>query len=282
MKNILTVDLEDWFSVETLQSSIAADQWPRLRSVVERNTYNILRLFARYKVSATFFVLGWVADRYPALVADVAQAGHEIACHGYYHRMVSSLSLEQFRSDTEQARQAIIQACGRIPVGYRSPSWGMRRNMTWAFALLAEIGFKYDSSIFPIRHDIYGDPTCPRRIHDIVLPSGQYIVEVPASTIEILGTRIPIGGGGWLRQFPYWFTRRAIARLNRSEMPAVVYFHPWEMDVDIPRVPLSLKNRLRQYGNLRTMKTKVQRLLNDFDFLPMGEYIELLRKNGRA
>lgn len=282
MKNILTVDLEDWFSVETLQSSIAAAQWPRLRSVVERNTYNILRLFARHKIRATFFVLGWIADRYPALVADVAQAGHEIACHGYYHRMVCSLSPEQFRSDTEQARKAIIQACGRAPLGYRSPSWGIRRDMTWAFVLLAEIGFRYDSSIFPIRHDIYGDPTCPRRIHEIALPSGQSIIEVPASTIEMLGMRIPVGGGGWLRQFPYWFTRRAIARLNRSEMPAVVYFHPWELDADIPRVPLSLKNRLRQYGNLRTMKTKLQRLLNDFDFLPMGEYIASVQKNNRA
>lgn len=276
MKNILTVDLEDWFSVETFGAIFTPDDWTKLQPVVEPTTEKILKLFARRGVSATFFVLGWVAHRYPGLVAAIADAGHEIACHSYHHRMVSSLTPEEFKKDTAMALNAIIAACGRIPAGYRSPTWGVRKDMAWAFDILADFGFKYDSSIFPISHDLYGDPRAPREPFVVTTTSGKTILEVPASTIVMLGRRIPVAGGGWLRQFPYWFSRWAIKKLNRDGVPAMIYFHPWELETNIPRVDISLKNRIRQYGNLSTMLRKVERLLDDFDFTTLGEYIASL------
>ena len=274
MKNILTVDLEDWFSVEALQRVIDRKQWSSLSATVEPATDKILTMFSRRGLKATFFVLGWIADQYPDLVARVAADGHEIACHSYYHRMVSSLSAEEFKADTSMSIKAIVKACGVRPLGYRSPSWGMRSNMKWAFEILAEFGFKYDASIFPIRHDIYGDPGAPRRPYEISLDSGNKIYEIPASTVMIFGRRVPIAGGGWLRQFPYWFTKWGIRRINRQNMPAVVYFHPWELNPDIPRVKLNLRDRFRQYGNLQTMQYKVENMLNNFDFITISQYIE--------
>jgi polysaccharide deacetylase family protein (PEP-CTERM system associated) len=282
MKNLLTVDLEDWFSVETFNRVFAPDSWTRLESVVEPTTEKILNLFADYNVKATFFVLGWVAKRHPALVAAIAEAGHEIACHSFYHRMVSSLTPEEFREDTKLAFDAIVTACGRVPAGYRSPTWGIRQDMTWAFEILAELGFHYDSSIFPIHHDLYGDPNAPREAFEIRLNSGKKLVEVPASTLNFMSHRIPLGGGGWLRQFPYWFTKRGIKSLNRDGVPVMVYFHPWELEPGIPRVKLSFKNRIRQYGNLNTMEIKVKKLLDDFDFMTVGEYINELRPIEKA
>lgn len=274
MKNILTVDLEDWFSVETLQDRFDHEEWSDLEATVERNCYRILELFERHKVRATFFVLGWIADRYPKLVGDVSSAGHEIGCHSYYHRMVSSLDSDKFRDDTQLALDAILKACGQKPIGYRSPSWGMRRDMDWAYEVLAELGFRYDSSIFPIRHDIYGDPGAPRQAYEVQVSGDRNIIEIPASTVDFLGKRMPLGGGGWLRQFPYWFTRRGIKKLNRLGVPAMVYLHPWEIDPDLPRVKMSRKNSFRQYGNLESMQPKLQKLLDDFDFIPLSDYID--------
>lgn len=279
MKNILTVDLEDWFSVETLQDIISRDKWPELESSLIKNTETILRLFEEKKLKATFFVLGWIADKYPEVVSEVASAGHEISCHSYYHRMVSSLTPDEFKKDTELAINAIVKSCGVIPSGYRSPSWGIKLDMQWAFEILGELGFEYDSSIYPIYHDIYGDPKAPRRNFEITLKSGKSIIEIPASTIKILGARVAIGGGGWLRHFPYWFTRWGLNSLNKQNMPAVVYFHPWELDDNVPRVQMNRKNKIRQYGNLTTVKSKLARLLNDFEFQTMSDYIYELREN---
>ncbi|MCK5127200.1 MAG: DUF3473 domain-containing protein [candidate division Zixibacteria bacterium] len=282
MKNILTVDLEDWYSVEIFQSVFPREQWPDLESVVERNTEHILELFHKKSVKATFFVLGWIAEKYPHLVAAVSDAGHEIACHSFYHRMVSSIDEEEFKKDTEMALNAIVKACGQIPKGYRSPSWGMRREMHWAFKVLHELGFEYDSSIFPIKHDIYGDPKSPRRPYEIKIKSGGSLIEIPASTVEFLGVKIPVAGGGWLRQFPYWFTKWGIKKLNKNNTAAMTYFHPWELDINIPRVRLDLKNSVRQYGNIKSMQYKIERLLDDFDFVPMIDYIRLLREEQKV
>ncbi len=281
MQNVLTVDLEDWFSVETLQSAYDHSDWKNLTSVVERNTDNILDLFWRKRVRGTFFVLGWVAEHNPGLITRVAAEGHEIACHSYLHRMVSTLTPEEFRRDTERAIGAIFASCGVHPTGYRSPSWGMKLDMTWAFDILADMGFIYDSSIYPIQHDIYGDPKAPREAFLVNLSENRQVFEIPATTISLLGQRFPVGGGGWLRQLPYWFTRHAIRKLNRAGIPAVVYFHPWELDPGIPRVELPLKNRLRQYANLNTMQTKIEKLLEDFDFITMADYIDILKKQDR-
>lgn len=282
MKNILTVDLEDWFSVEIFNTIFAPESWDRLESVVEPATEKILSLFSSRGVKATFFVLGWVAQKHPRLVETIANAGHEIACHSFYHRMVCSLTPDEFRADTKMAFDAIVTACGRVPEGYRSPTWGISRDMTWAYDILAELGFQYDSSIFPIRHDIYGDPSAPREAFEISLESGKKILEIPASTLNIWGRRIPVGGGGWLRQFPYWYTRWGVKSLNKEGLPVMVYFHPWELEPRLPRVKLSLKNRIRQYGNLNTMEIKVKKLLDDFDFMTIGEYVSDLKNVEKA
>lgn len=282
MKNILTVDLEDWFSVETFGDILTPENWETLKPAVEYTTEKIIALFRRKRVKATFFVLGWIADHYPDLIKLVVQEGHEIACHSYHHRMVSSLSPDGFRRDTEMALEAINNACGVRPIGYRSPSWGIKAGMDWAFEILIDLGFKYDSSIFPIRHDIYGDPAAPRDAYQVELKSGQSIIEIPASTVMILGRRFPIGGGGWLRQFPYWFTRWGIRKINSESIPAVVYFHPWELETNIPRLKLSFKNRIRQYGGLSTMEIKVKKLLDDFDFITLKEYTESLKNKNQS
>jgi len=285
MKNLLTVDLEDWFSVEALNHVIGPDKWDRQESVVVRNTHRVLEILSRRGFRATFFVLGWVADRYPHLIAEVASAGHEIACHSYHHQMVSSLTPEKFKDDTRRAIDAIAGAAGQTLRGYRSPSWGMKRDMQWAYDILDELGFEYDSSIYPIRHDIYGDPGAPRSAFKVPLSSGAHMIEIPASTVDVLSRRMAIGGGGWLRQFPYWFTNWGIKKLNRGGLPAVIYFHPWEIDVDLPGSKFfenvvknrgSLKNWLRQYKNLTTMEAKIEKLFDDFAFITVGEYIDSL------
>jgi polysaccharide deacetylase family protein (PEP-CTERM system associated) len=274
MKNILTIDLEDWFCVEIFNTTYRPADWSGLASVVVENTDRVLEKLRAHNLKATFFVLGWVADRYPDLIARVASEGHEIGCHSYHHYMVSAMTSTQFRQDTEMALAAVVKACGVTPTGYRSPSWGMRRDMLWAYEILADLGFRYDSSIYPIHHDIYGDPGAPVKPYTVALPSGRGLLEFPASTVHVLGRRMAIAGGGWLRHFPYWFTRWGIQRLNRLRLPAMVYFHPWELSPDIPRVKLGLKNRFRQYGNLAVMERKIDRLLNEFDFGPIREYID--------
>jgi polysaccharide deacetylase family protein (PEP-CTERM system associated) len=280
MKNILTVDLEDWFSGEVFQTAINRQKWDNLESVVVRNTEKLLDIFKNYDAKATFFVLGWIADKYPDLIREVAVAGHEIACHSFYHRMASSLTLEEFKKDTELAIDAIIKSCGQTPLGYRSPSWGMREDMLDKFEALTDFGFRYDSSIYPIYHDIYGDPNAPQKPHEIELPSGRTMIEIPASTIKILGHTYPVGGGGWLRQLPYWFTRRGIKKLNRVGLPVMIYLHPWELDPNIPRFKVDLKNRIRTYAGLHTMTSKVENLLDDFDFMTVTDYIESVTLSG--
>lgn len=284
MKNIMTVDLEDWFSVEVLKNVITREQWEYQRSVVEENTYELLKVFSEYDIKATFFVLGWIADRYPALIKDVAAAGHEIACHSYAHRMVSSLTPEEFREDTKRALEAIFKACGQVPIGYRSPTWGVKSDMLWAFEILGELGFKYDSSIYRARHDIYGQFLARLKVFFIPLLSGVEITEFSPSAVEVLfRRRISIGGGGWLRQLPYWFTKWGIRKLNRRCIPTMIYFHPWELDPDLPgknfihsdiRRKIGMKAWIKHYGNLITMETKIKKLLEDFDFTTIKEFIE--------
>lgn len=278
MKNLLTVDLEDWFSVEVLKDALPPDTWDGLESVVEASTLKVLDLFDEHQVKATFFVLGWVADRHPELIQEVANRGHEIACHSYYHRMVSSMTPDEFKRDTNMAVEAIVKACSRIPVGYRSPTWGITSDMMWAFDILAELKFQYDSSIHPIHHDLYGHYGGPRHAYLVPTSSGKAIVEIPARSTR---GGIAVGGGGWLRHHPYWFSKREFKRLNERQMPMMVYFHPWELHGNLPEKKLltylkrkrgSVKDWLRQNMGMITMSKKLQNLLNDFEFMPMGEY----------
>jgi len=278
--NILTVDLEDWFVVENLKENIDYRQWDDLESHVVENTEKLLKLFESHNVRATFFILGWIAGRFPHLIQRIAVHGHEIACHSYRHIMVSKISKEEFRSDTEMAIAAIRKACGITPVGYRAPSWSINSSTPWAFEILADLGFLYDSSIFPVKHDLYGDPMSPRDTFRMKLDSGRPLFEIPATTLNILGKNLPVCGGGYLRHSPLWYTAGIIRRLNRAGRPALVYVHPWELDPKLPRMKgLTFLQKYRQYGSIHTLLRKLHKLLGEFDFCPARNYVEsVIRK----
>lgn len=277
--NILTVDLEEWFVVDALADRFGREKWPTLTSTVEKNSYNLLRMFDSSGVRATWFVLGWVADRFPDLLKSVAEAGHEIACHSYYHRRVDTLDAETFRADTRKAIEAIFNATGHRPVGYRAPSWSLNQSVPWAFEILAELGFEYDSSIFPIKHDIYGVPGGPRQLFKMKFDSGRTLYELPATTFRLWGKNMPLAGGGYFRHSPYWFSRRLIRKLNSQGQPAVAYCHPWEIDPDPPRVEgLSFLQKFRSYSATWLFQRKLQRLLYDFNFITVNEYIRLRKR----
>jgi polysaccharide deacetylase family protein (PEP-CTERM system associated) len=272
--NLLTVDLEEWFVVEGLSDRFTFDDWLALPSTLDRNCQRLLRLFARHDVRATFFVVGWSAVRYPALIYRIAAAGHEIACHSFGHRMVNRLTPDEFRLDTRRAVNAITESAGIRPLGYRAPSWSLSDRVPWAFEILSELGFEYDSSIFPIKHDLYGMPDGPRELYRMKTGEGQYLYELPASTFRVWGQNLPVGGGGYLRHSPYWYTKRLVRRINRSGQPVMVYMHPWEIDPAPPPIQgLSLLQRFRTYGSTDTFEQKLDRLLTDFQFIPVLDYI---------
>ena len=258
--NILTVDLEDWFVVENLKEAIDLDQWEKLPSRIEINTYRLLEIFESNGTRATFFILGWIAEKFPTLMQEIAHSGHEIGCHSYGHTRVDFLNERTFKEDTSRAIDVITKAAGVIPIGYRAPSWSINSSIPWAFEILAELGFQYDSSIFPIKHDIYGEPTAPRNIFRMKLKSGRSIYEIPASTVKIFGKNMPVCGGGYLRHSPYWYTAKMIRKLNDEKMPGVVYIHPWELDENQPRTEgLSAFQKFRQYGSISTLRKKIEK-----------------------
>lgn len=277
--NLLTVDLEEWFVVEALNSICPRDSWESLPSTIVANTRRLLKLFRRYHVKATFFTVGWCAEKNPLLIQEVVDDGHEIACHSYYHRRVDTLSPEEFQRDTERAMDAIVKASGTLVVGYRAPSWSMGVRTPWAFEILSKLGFEYDSSIFPIKHDIYGMPDGPRKVFRMQFEGNRTLFEVPGSTFRLLGANVPIGGGGFLRHSPYWYTKRRLEEINASGDPANVYLHPWELDPDPPRIPgLSALQKFRMYSSTNHMETRLERLLSDFEFVTMGEYLATRRR----
>jgi polysaccharide deacetylase family protein (PEP-CTERM system associated) len=277
--NILTVDLEEWFVVENLREVIDRGEWEELPARVEQNTREILSLFSDYHVRATFFVLGWVAQKYPQIIKEISIAGHEIGCHSYYHRRVDTLDRDEFRRDTEMAVNAIFKATGITPVGYRAPSWSINSNIRWAFEVLAEMGFEYDSSLFPITHDLYGEPDAPTGTFRMQLDNGLALYEIPASTVKIMGRNFPIGGGGYLRHGPLWFTTWMINRLNAANRPAVLYIHPWEVDRNHPRLDgLNALQKFRQYGSIATLMIKLEKLFRRFDFYSARDYLAAVRR----
>jgi len=278
--NLLTVDLEEWFVVEALSNLYTRKDWEEQKSSLKKNCRRLLNLFHRKGVQSTWFVLGWCAEKYPDLVAELADAGHEIACHSYHHQRVSEMNPDSFRKDTEKAVKAIMNATGIRPLGYRAPSWSINESVSWAFDILAELQFEYDSSIFPIKHDLYGMPSGPRQMLRMKLQNGQNLYEVPASTYRFLGQNLPVGGGGYLRHSPYWYTRWIIRKLNRQGQPAVVYIHPWEIDPDPPAVSgLSMKQHYRTYGSTDTLERKLERLLDDFSFTAMLDHVRYANRN---
>ena len=272
--NIFSVDVEDWFHPSELAAAAPRHKWPTLSARVEQSTRRVLDLLAAAGVRGTFFVLGWVAGRHPALVREIARAGHEIACHSHWHRLVYDLTPDQFRDDTVHAVKAIEDACGVTPRAYRAPSYSITRRALWAADILASLGFTHDSSIYPIQHDRYGIPGFPRHSSRIDTPSGP-IVEVPPASVILGGARVaPVGGGGYLRLLPYRYTAAGIRRVNHAEgQPACIYIHPWEIDHGQPRAAAGLVSSLRTYGGLRGMESKTRRLLQDFHWAPLTEVV---------
>ncbi len=267
MMNALTIDVEEYFHPAEVQRSIPIESWSSLPSRVEAQTDRILALLDRHSVSATFFILGWVADHHPGVVRNIVRAGHEIGCHSYAHQLVYDLTPHAFREDTLRAMAAIENAGGVVPRVYRAPSYSITRRSLWALDILVECGFKHDSSIFPIAHDRYGIPGFSRQSQWIETGSGP-ILEIPVATAVLARhTIVPVGGGAYMRLLPYRYTAAGIRRTNRVErQPACIYFHPWEVDVDQPRLAGGLVSRLRTYTGLRGMEKKLDRLLTEFLF----------------
>lgn len=266
--NALTVDVEDYFHVSAFAQTIDRAKWDGYVCRVENNTQRLLELFARHgDIKATFFVLGWVAERFPRLVSEIASHGHEVACHGYSHQLVYSQTPEEFRQETRRAKEVLEDILQRPVQGYRAASYSITRSSMWALDILADLGFRYDSSIFPVYHDRYGIPDAPRTPHVMSTPNGSRLVEFPLSTLRVRSYSLPISGGGYFRLFPYWFTRRALKRINQSEqIPFIFYLHPWEIDPDQPRVAASLLSRFRHYQGLRGCQARLETLLGDFQF----------------
>jgi polysaccharide deacetylase family protein (PEP-CTERM system associated) len=274
----LTVDVEDYFHVEAFADRISPDQWTTFSSRVRRNCDRILDLFERHGWRATFFVLGWVAERDQELIRDIAKAGHELGCHSYAHRRVFLLRPEEFRDDLRRARGLIEDAAGVRVLGYRAPTFSIVHRSWWALEILAEEGFLYDSSIFPIRQDLYGYPNFPRFLQRVHLASGRELFEVPMSTIRCAGFNWPLGGGGYLRLLPMSYTRWAMRRVHsRDRQPVIVYFHPWELDPDQPRLEGSWKSRLRHYTGLSKMGPRLDELLGRGRFEPLKNLVTRLR-----
>jgi polysaccharide deacetylase family protein (PEP-CTERM system associated) len=262
---IMSIDVEDYFHVEAFSDVASRSQWDSYPCRVEENTRKILDLLDEYNVRGTFFILGWVAERYPTLVRDIVTRGHEAACHSYWHRLVYNLTSDEFREDTRRAKETIEQAAGTAVYGYRAPSYSITRKSLWALDILAEAGFTYDSSIFPIHHDIYGIPDSPRSPFWLKTTAGP-LLECPITTFVWRGRNMPVGGGGYLRIFPYWYTNFGIRSTLREGLPLIVYFHPWEIDPEQPRLAGRLKSRLRHYTNLGRMETRLRKLLQSMPF----------------
>jgi polysaccharide deacetylase family protein (PEP-CTERM system associated) len=265
MLNVFSVDVEDYFHPTEVSQDI--DSWSTFPSRIDYGTNLILDALSERGIKATFFVLGWVAENHPELVRRIADAGHEIGCHSYQHRLVYNLTPDEFRTDTICAINAIEGACGIIPKSYRAPSYSVVEKSLWALEILADLGFTHDSSIYPIVHDRYGIPGFPRHARWIETPSGP-ICEVPIATVELSPNQIaPVGGGGYLRLFPYRYTAAGIRRINEVEhQPACIYTHPWEFDPQQPRLTRGFLSGVRTYGGLKGMKNKLERLLDDFQF----------------
>lgn len=265
--NALTVDVEDYFHVSAFSKHIDRNHWDRYSCRVEANTRALLEMFERAGVRATFFVLGWVTERYPGLVREIVAGGHEIACHGYSHELVYRQTPAVFRDESRRSKDMLENITQRPVRGYRAASYSIIAESIWALDILAELGFEYDSSIFPVHHDRYGMPDARREPHVLKTPAGHSLVEFPLSTFQMWRYRLPISGGGYFRLFPYWFTRYALSRINAKEqLPFIFYLHPWEIDPQQPRIQASLLSRFRHYQNLDRCQQRLARLLQDFSF----------------
>ena len=260
--NALTIDVEDYFQVSAFAEHVRRSEWNSIECRIERNVERILALLADANAQATFFTLGWIAERYPLLIGRIGEAGHELASHGFNHRRASAQTRDEFLADIRLAKEILEDITGRHVRGYRAPSFSVGASNPWAFDAIAEAGYRYSSSIYPIRHDHYGMPDAPRFAHE-VRPG---LLEIPVSTLRMLCVNWPAGGGGYFRLLPYALSRWSIQRIHAYDgQPAMFYFHPWELDPDQPRIPgLGARTRFRHYVNLRRTAPRLTRLLRDF------------------
>jgi polysaccharide deacetylase family protein (PEP-CTERM system associated) len=260
--NAMSIDVEDYFHVSAFAASLDRANWPKFESRVVRNTHRLLDLFDEHNTRSTFFVLGWVTERYPELIRELHRRGHEVACHGLTHELVYKQTPEVFRDETLRSKAMLEDLTGTAVLGYRAASYSITRASWWALDILTDLGFTYDSSVFPIYHDTYGVPDAPREPHKV--GTARRLLEVPLTTVPFAGQRLPCAGGGYFRLLPYGLFRWGLQRVNREGMPAVFYMHPWEIDPGQPRIKASLKSRFRHYTNLERTEGRLRRLLQEF------------------
>jgi polysaccharide deacetylase family protein (PEP-CTERM system associated) len=272
----MTVDVEDFFHVSAFESIIDPTQWKEYQPRVEFNTRRLLDLFAKHNVKSTFFVLGWVAERYPELILDIYRQGHEIASHGYAHRRATSQTRQEFFDDVKRSKDHLEDLIGERLTGYRAPSFSIGYENEWAFEVLTELDFGYSSSTYPVKHDLYGTPDWPRFAYN----RKEGIIEIPIPTLKLRGKQMPIGGGGYFRLYPYILTKYLVSSyLKKEKQPYSFYFHPWEIDGDQPRLSNApLKSKFRHYVNLDKNYGKLEHLLTDFSWGTMKDVYNIPSK----
>lgn len=276
IQNALTVDVEDYFQVSAFANSIKHDEWGSHPLRVEKNTQRLLDLFDDAQVKATFFVLGWVADRVPQLVKEIADRGHEVASHGFSHQLIYNQTPEVFREETIRSKKLLEDLSQQSVRGYRAASYSITRDSLWALDILVEAGFIYDSSIFPVRHDRYGIPDAEERPHVLKTPQQRSLVEFPLSTAKIFKYKLPIAGGGYFRLYPYFLSKAGLGQVNRRQQPFIFYLHPWEIDPQQPKIEASRFSRFRHYNNLDKCEGRLKRLMADFDFTSCWDVLKKL------
>lgn len=269
----MTIDVEDYYHVSAFAKSINRKDWPDMQSRVEANTDLLIELFSEHNIKATFFVLGWVAERYPQIVRSIIESGHEVASHGYSHQLVYNQSIEEFTDETKRSKQILEDLAQKPVLGYRAASYSITKKSEWALDILHELGFKYDSSIFPVHHDRYGMPGTPQFPYIRKTLKSAEIIEFPISSVKMLGYQLPIAGGGYFRLFPYFFSRFGLNKINKTNNPFVFYLHPWEIDPEQPRIEASLFSKFRHYNNLKKCESRLRQLINDFNFTTVSEVL---------
>lgn len=275
-RHAMTIDVEDYFHVSAFANTIKPDNWDNWPSRVEKNTRKLLTLFADADIKATFFVLGWVAERFPSIVKEIDDAGHEIASHGYSHQLIYNQTPETFKQETQKSKEILENIIQRPVCGYRAASYSITHKSFWALDILSELGFKWDSSIFPVHHDRYGVAGSPTDPYTIQAPCGGSLHEFPLTTAKVLGFPIPAAGGGYFRQYPYalskWLFNHAS---NNGKKSLIFYLHPWEIDPDQPRVPGASKlSRFRHYTNLDRCEARLTQMLRDFSFTTVSDVLQ--------
>ena len=275
--NAITVDVEDYFHVSAFANDIDPSEWDRFEPRAHENVARLLDIFNEFDVHGTFFVLGWLAERNPQLVRKISDLGHEIGCHGYSHQLIYNQSRSEFARETKKAKSMLEEITGKPVDGYRAASFSITQESYWALDILHEAGFKYDSSIYPVRHDTYGYRGAEPYPYILTTQLGARIAEFPISTLNLGLMRVPVGGGGYFRLYPYPITRIALSSINRSGHPFVFYMHPWEIDCEQPRIESNRLSTFRHYNNIARFEKRLRKLLSQFHF---GNMSDVLRNRG--